>query len=171
MTFELLRLLHQALFGALAASGFGVLFNFGWRELPWCAASGALALATRMLGLDAGWTVEAASFTAAAAVGCAGRVLRARLGIASTALAVSGCIPMVPGSFAAQAIFGLFELTSLHLDDPGKVSDDNHGIHATCDLYDRCDWGWPVDGHTHFPEPSFMTNSGAKFWSRTDPVL
>jgi len=75
-----------------------------------------------MLGLDAGWTVEAASFTAAAAVGCAGRVLRARLGIASTALAVSGCIPMVPGSFAAQAIFGLFELTSLHLDDPGKVA-------------------------------------------------
>ena len=122
MTFDLLQLLHQALFGALAAGGFGILFNFGWRELPWCAASGALALATRTLGQDAGWTVEAASFTAAAAVGCAGRVLRARLGIASTALAVSGCIPMVPGSFAAQAIFGLFELTASHLNDPGKIA-------------------------------------------------
>jgi len=89
MTFDLLHLLHQALFGALAASGFGILFNFGWRELPWCAASGAMALATRTLGQDAGCTVEAASFTAAVAVGCAGRVSRARLGIASTALAVS----------------------------------------------------------------------------------
>jgi uncharacterized membrane protein YjjB (DUF3815 family) len=122
MTFDLLHLLHQALFGALAASGFGILFNFGWRELPWCAASGALALATRTLGQDVGWTVEAASFVAAAGVGCAGRILRARLGIASTALAVSGCIPMVPGSFAAQAIFGLFELTTPHLADPGKIA-------------------------------------------------
>ena len=98
MTFDLLQLLHQALFGALAAGGFGILFNFGWRELPWCAASGALALATRTLEQDAGWTVEAASFTAAAAVGCAGRVLRARLGIVSTALAVSGVFQWCPGA-------------------------------------------------------------------------
>jgi uncharacterized membrane protein YjjB (DUF3815 family) len=112
MTADLLHLLHQTLFGALAASGFGILFNFGWRELSWCAASGALALATRTLGLDAGWTLEASSFTAAAAVGCGGRLLRPRLGIASNALAIAGCIPMVPGSFATQAIFGLFSLSS-----------------------------------------------------------
>jgi len=54
MTARLLYLFHQALFGALAASGFGILFNFGWRDLPWCAASGALALATRTLGQEAG---------------------------------------------------------------------------------------------------------------------
>jgi uncharacterized membrane protein YjjB (DUF3815 family) len=111
MTIDLVHLAHQTLFGAVAASGFGILFNFGWRELPWCAASGALALATRTLGLDDGWTLEAASFVAAAVVGCGARVLRARLGIASNALAVTGCIPMVPGSFAAQTIFGLFALT------------------------------------------------------------
>jgi len=34
----------------------------------------------------------------------------------------SGCIPMVPGSFAAQAIFGLFELTAPHLNDPAKIA-------------------------------------------------
>jgi uncharacterized membrane protein YjjB (DUF3815 family) len=45
MTVDLLNLFHQALFGALAACGFGILFNFGWRDLPWCAASGALARA------------------------------------------------------------------------------------------------------------------------------
>ena len=107
-------LLHQALFGAVAASGFGILFNFGWRELPWCAASGALALATRTLGMGAGWNLEGASFAAAAAVACGGRLLRARLGVGSNALAVAGCIPMVPGSFAAQTIFGLFALTAAH---------------------------------------------------------
>jgi uncharacterized membrane protein YjjB (DUF3815 family) len=106
------HLAHQALFGAVAAFGFGVLFNFGWRDLVWCAASGALALATRTLGQEAGWNLETASFAAAVAVGCCERLLRAHLGIASNALAVAGCIPMVPGSFAAQAIFGLFALTA-----------------------------------------------------------
>jgi len=31
---------------------------------------------------------------------------------------VAGCIPMVPGSFAAKAILGLFALTSSDLADP-----------------------------------------------------
>jgi len=103
----------------LAAAGFGILFNFGWRELPWCAASGALALATRTIGLDAGWTQEAASFAAAAAVGCGAKLLRSYLAMATDALAVTGCIPMVPGSFAAQTIFGLFALTAPQPDDAG----------------------------------------------------
>ncbi len=126
MTVDLMHVLHQAVFGALAASGFGILFNFGWRELPGCAASGALALTTRTLGLDAGWTLEAASFAAAAAVGCGAQLLHApflhtRFGTAGNALAVAGCIPMVPGSFAAQAIFGLIALTAQHPQNAGTM--------------------------------------------------
>ena len=122
MTMTMTHLLHQTLFGALAAGGFGILFNFGWRDLAWCAASGALALAVRTLGLEAGWTLEAASFAAAAAVGGGARLLRARLGIASGALAVAGCIPMVPGSFAAQTIFGLFALTAPQPDNAALMA-------------------------------------------------
>ena len=114
MTGGLFPQFHQALFGALAASGFGILFNFAWRDTPWCAASGALALLTRTLGQQAGWTLEAASFAAAAAVGCAARFLHARLGIGFNDLAAVGCIPMVPGFFAAHGIFGLYALTALH---------------------------------------------------------
>jgi len=115
------QLLHQAVFGALAASGFGILFNFGWRDVPWCAASGALALATRTLGHEAGWPLEASSFAAAIAVGCATRGLHARLGISSNALAVAGCIPMVPGSFAARGMFALYALTSNNPADPSST--------------------------------------------------
>ena len=42
-----LFLLHQTVCGAIAAAGFGVLFNISFRSLPWCAVSGALALAVR----------------------------------------------------------------------------------------------------------------------------
>jgi uncharacterized membrane protein YjjB (DUF3815 family) len=106
------HLLHQALFGAVAAAGFGVLFNFGPRALVWCAVAGALALFVRTLGLDAGWSLEAATFAAAVATACAVRLLRVWLGAAGNAMALAGCIPMVPGAFFGQAILGLFAVTA-----------------------------------------------------------
>jgi uncharacterized membrane protein YjjB (DUF3815 family) len=66
---DLLPLLHNTVCGGLAAAGFGVLFNISFRGLPWCAASGALALALRTIALGAGWRLEAASFVAALLLG------------------------------------------------------------------------------------------------------
>jgi uncharacterized membrane protein YjjP (DUF1212 family) len=109
-----LFLLHQTVCGALAAAGFGVLFNIGFRSLPWCALSGALALAMRTCCLGQfGWNLEAASFAAALTVGAAVLILRTRADISQNALDVVGCIPMVPGSFAAKAILGMFAVTSI----------------------------------------------------------
>jgi len=117
-----LRLLQPTLCGAVAAAGFGVLFNIGFRSLPWCAVSGALALAVRTGCLEGlHWNLEAASFAAALTVGAAVQVLRARTEISQNALDVVGCIPMVPGSFAAKAILGLFALTAA----------DTNPVHAT----------------------------------------
>lgn len=106
------RLVHHMVCGAIAAVGFGVLFNIGFRPLLWCAASGGLALAVRTFCHGSGWSLEAASFMAALAVGAGAQVLRSRTGISTTALDAAGCIPMVPGSFAAKAILGLFALTA-----------------------------------------------------------
>lgn len=107
-----LHLIQNIGFGALAAAGFGVLFNFGWRDLGWCSAAGALALATRTIGIDVGLSLEAASFAAAVILGFGVRIFRQALGPARNALAVAGCIPMIPGSFAAKAILGMFALSS-----------------------------------------------------------
>jgi uncharacterized membrane protein YjjB (DUF3815 family) len=51
------------------------------------------------------------SLAAALAVGCAAQGLRLRVGVSPNALAVAGSIPMVPGSFAAKAVLGLFAVT------------------------------------------------------------
>jgi len=112
-----LFILHQTVCGAIAAAGFGVLFNIGFRPLAWCAAVGALALAVRTIGLEQGWSLEAASFAAALAVGGAVQAAGRRTDISLDALNVTGCIPMVPGSFAAKAILGFFALTSPDLTD------------------------------------------------------
>jgi uncharacterized membrane protein YjjB (DUF3815 family) len=114
-------LLHQTICGGLAAAGFGVLFNIGFRSLPWCAASGALALAVRTFCLESGWNLEAASFAAALTVGTAVQVLRAHTNISQNALDVTGCIPMVPGSFAAKAILAMFALTTTGADTAGTL--------------------------------------------------
>lgn len=107
-------ILHQTACGAIAAAGFGVLFNIDFRLLPWCAVSGALALAVRTYCLNQfGWNLETSSFAAALTVGAAVQALRARAQISQNALDVVGCIPMVPGSFAAKAILGLFALTAV----------------------------------------------------------
>jgi uncharacterized membrane protein YjjB (DUF3815 family) len=103
---------HQGAFGALAAWGFGVLFNFDRRSLVWCAALGALALALRTLALAGGWSLEAASFTAALAAGAVVALTPRRRGEGADVIALAGCIPMVPGAFFGKAILGLFALTA-----------------------------------------------------------
>ena len=105
--------LEQTICGAVAAAGFAVLFNVSARLLPWCAAFGALALAVRTGCQNSGWALEGASFAAALVAGGAVQLLRlARPDISQSALAVVGCIPMIPGSFAAKAILGLYALTT-----------------------------------------------------------
>ena len=106
------HLLHQALFGAVAAGGFGVLFNFGRRCLVWAVGFGAVALTVRTLALDAHWSLEAASFAAAFVTGALALVFRDRLGAAMETIALAGCIPMIPGAFFANALLGFFALTA-----------------------------------------------------------
>lgn len=108
---QLLAVLHQAVFGALAAAGFGVLFNFGRISLVWCATMGALALAVRTIGLSAGWSLEGASFVAAFATASVVALTLRRRGAGADAIALAGCIPMVPGAFFGKALLGFFALT------------------------------------------------------------
>jgi uncharacterized membrane protein YjjB (DUF3815 family) len=71
-------LVDKVVCGGLAAAGFGVLFNVGLPALPWCGASGALALLVRTLGLRAGWDLEAASLAASLALSSAVQLVHVR---------------------------------------------------------------------------------------------
>ena len=118
---DAVKLLHHTVCGGLAAMGFGVLFNIRHRVLLWCGASGALALAVRTTGMQWGWSLEAASFAAALAVGTAVQIAQEWIGASRNTLDVAGCIPMVPGGFAAKAILGLFALTTSSPEAPDQI--------------------------------------------------
>lgn len=114
MIIDLPYFVHQTICGGLAAAGFGVLFNIGFRTLPWCAASGALAVAIRTAARGYGWSLVAASFIAALAVGACVLMVESRIGVSRNALEVTGCIPLIPGGTATKAILGLFAVESMH---------------------------------------------------------
>jgi uncharacterized membrane protein YjjB (DUF3815 family) len=111
MSASIASVFHDSICGGLAAAGFGVLFNVGFRTLPLCAASGALALAVRTAALGLGWGLEGSSFAAALALGFAIQLFPSSVGVSRNVLHVVGCIPMIPGAFAAKAILGLFAIT------------------------------------------------------------
>ena len=62
--------------------------------------------------------LEAASFAAAAAVGCAGQLLHARLGLRTYALAATGCIQWCPVALRPRESSACSALTATHPDNP-----------------------------------------------------
>jgi uncharacterized membrane protein YjjB (DUF3815 family) len=111
------HLFHQALFGGIAAAGFGILFNCPPRMIWQCFGSGAVALAVRTAAQAADLNLAEASFFAALAVATAERVLQQFQSPHGSILSLVGCIPMVPGSIAAKGLMNLFALLRTH---PGQ---------------------------------------------------
>ncbi len=111
MTVSVAGVLHDSICGGIAAAGFGVLFNVGFRTVPLCVGSGFLALAVRTSALSLGWGFEASSFAAALTLGLAVQLLPSSIRVSRNVLHVVGCIPMIPGAFAARAILALFAIT------------------------------------------------------------
>jgi uncharacterized membrane protein YjjB (DUF3815 family) len=101
-------LIHQALFGGLAAVGFGILFNCPPAMLLECFMSGAVALAVRTGAQGAGLTLPEAAFFAALLVAVIERVLQHYQATRGPILSLVACIPMVPGSLAANGLTNLF---------------------------------------------------------------
>jgi uncharacterized membrane protein YjjB (DUF3815 family) len=105
-------LCQQMVYGAMAASGFGVLFNFGLSSLGRCAGSGAIAVGVRGLCMWLGLSLEGASFAAALTVSFILQLFQNSPQLSTDAFGVVGCLPLIPGSLAAKAIVGLFALTT-----------------------------------------------------------
>ena len=117
LTELLLRVLHQALFGGVAAVGFGILFNIGPTSLMRCAMLGMLALSVRTLCQHGGWSLEGSTFVAALTTATAVYLGGPPRGQAPNALSIAGCIAMVPGAFFIDALLGFLSLTSQPLDE------------------------------------------------------
>lgn len=96
----------KAVLGAVASTGFAVLFNAPRYTLLWCAACGALGLSLRTLAVACGAGVELATLFASTAVGAFSFWPHNRLTLPTHIFSIPGVVNMVPGVFAYQAMTG-----------------------------------------------------------------
>ncbi|WOT04548.1 threonine/serine exporter family protein [Shewanella youngdeokensis] len=104
--------LDDAIFSAIPAVGFAMVFNVPRRFLPYCALAGALGHGSRTLWLSAGLPIEWATFLAAALVGVVTIGFAKRHLAPPLMYAVAAIIPMIPGTYAFNTVIALVQLTA-----------------------------------------------------------
>lgn len=107
----LLTLAQDMLLSAIPAVGFAIVFNVPARALPWCALLGAIGHGVRMLMMQAGLSVEWATFLASVLVGCIG-IKWSRWYLAHPKIfTVAAVIPMFPGISAYTAMISAVKIS------------------------------------------------------------
>lgn len=109
-------MVFDAFWSAIAAAGFAILFNVPRRVLIACAVAGAVGHATRALLMHFGITIVPATLAGAIVIGLSAEIAGYYLHAPPILFAVSGAIPMVPGSFAYRAMLGAIRVSTATAD-------------------------------------------------------
>lgn len=104
-------LANDMLFAMVPALGFALLFNVPSKALKYCAMGGALGHGSRYLLLDAGMSIEWATFFAATLIGLLGLYWARRFLAHPKVFTVAAVIPMIPGVYAYKAMIALVEIS------------------------------------------------------------
>ena len=113
----IMTLLTDALWSAIAALGFAILFNTPRRILWACALMGAIGHASRTLLMNQGLSIELATLIGATAVGFIGAFMAHRLHMPVIVFTIPAAIPLVPGVFAFRTMIGILQLADQALPD------------------------------------------------------
>ncbi len=106
----ILLLLEDALFSAIPALGFALVFNVPRNMLVYCAVGGAFTHSFRTLLMYYGIPIEWATLYASTAMGFVGLYWSRRFLIPRPVFSVAAIIPMTPGSYAFTTVIALMEL-------------------------------------------------------------
>jgi uncharacterized membrane protein YjjB (DUF3815 family) len=108
----IIKIAVDAIWSALAAAGFAMLFNVPRRTLLACMLAGAVGHATRTLLMSLGMTIIPATLAGAVVIGFFGEYCSRRWRAPAPLFTVSGSIPMVPGSYAYRAMLAAIRITT-----------------------------------------------------------
>jgi len=110
---ELIKLIIiDAMFAAVPAVGFAMVFNVPKKMLIYCAVGGAFAHSLRFLLMNYGLHIEWATLTASSSMGFIGLYWSRKRLVPRPVFTVASVIPMIPGSFAFTTIIGLVEINT-----------------------------------------------------------
>jgi uncharacterized membrane protein YjjB (DUF3815 family) len=101
------------LLAGIVTCGFAVFYNTAWPQVGLAIVGGAIGHGVRFLSLQAGWSLEAATFLGGFAVGAVSawiaRSNRTRVAV----IAFAGAVTMMPGLQMYSFLRGALQLTRL----------------------------------------------------------
>ena len=105
-------ILIDALFAAVPAVGFAMVFTVPKKMLVYCAIGGAFSHSVRFLLMNVGLQIEWATLIASMAMGFLGLYWSKKHLVPRPVFTVASIIPMIPGSFAFLTVISLLELNT-----------------------------------------------------------
>ncbi len=101
---------QDALFSALAAGGYALLFNVRARMAWACGVCGVASHTLRTLLFHFGLNLVAGTLIGALAAGVLAQVFARHFRAPAVALAFPGVVAMIPGAYAFRAVFGTLQI-------------------------------------------------------------
>jgi len=107
-----LQYLVNAMFAALPAVGFAMVFNVPKSTLIFCAFGGAIAYSSRYFLMDINLSIELSTFLASTIVGIITVYWSRKYIIPRPVYTIASIIPLLPGTYAFTSIINLIEMNS-----------------------------------------------------------
>lgn len=104
--------LLKAIFSAIPAIGFGMVFNVPRNTLIFCGFGGAIAYTSRTLLMDMGVTLELATFLASTIIGIIALYWSRKYIIPRPVYTIASIIPLIPGTYAFEAVINLMAMNA-----------------------------------------------------------
>ncbi len=102
----------KAIFAAIPAIGFGMVWNVPRHTLVYCGIGGAIAYITRMVLMEFNMSLELSTFIASTIVGIVALYWSRKYLIPRPVYTVAAIIPLLPGTFAFTAMISLIDMNS-----------------------------------------------------------
>lgn len=128
-------LLLNALWAAIPAVGFGMIFNVPRSTLPLCALGGAFTYGLRSVLMHNHLSIELSTFIAATAIGIISVFWSRRYVMPRPVYTVPSIIPMIPGTYAYEMMISLVSMNTDGVSSALLSSFIENGLHAVSILF------------------------------------
>ncbi len=109
---ELINYIINAIFAAIPAIGFGMVFNVPKHTLIYCGFGGAIAYTSRTILMDINFSIELATFLASTIVGLVALYWSRKYIIPRPVYTIASIIPLIPGTYAFNAVINLINMSA-----------------------------------------------------------
>lgn len=108
----ILQYILNAIFAAIPAIGFGMVFNVPKSTLLYCGIGGAITYTTRYILLDLNMSIELATFFASTVIGIVALYWSRKFLIPRPVYTIAAIIPLLPGTYAFTAMINLIDMNA-----------------------------------------------------------